>query len=82
METVNATGAPDALALGRLPLFCDTALAGRIERADLSLRDRLDQEINAATGRPDGRLLPSGWRLPRVATGERESRAEPGCGRR
>ncbi|WP_187366031.1 hypothetical protein [Trebonia kvetii] len=33
METVNDAGAPGALARGRLPLFCDTALAGRIEAA-------------------------------------------------
>ncbi len=50
--------------------------------ADPSPRDRLDQEINAVTGRPDARLLPNDWRLSRVATGERESRAEPGCCRR
>jgi GNAT superfamily N-acetyltransferase len=37
VETVNDPGARQALAPARVPLFCDTALAGRIERAEVQL---------------------------------------------
>jgi GNAT superfamily N-acetyltransferase len=37
VETVRDTGAGAVLAPGRVPLFCDTALAGRIERAEAQL---------------------------------------------
>jgi GNAT superfamily N-acetyltransferase len=37
VETVNDSGAREAPAPGRVPLFCDTALAGRIERAEAQL---------------------------------------------
>src|SRR5690348_9249676 len=37
VETANDLGAREALAPGRVPLFCDTALAGRIERAEAQL---------------------------------------------
>jgi GNAT superfamily N-acetyltransferase len=37
VETVNDVGARQALALGRVPLFCDTALAGRVEQAEAQL---------------------------------------------
>src|SRR5690348_2752797 len=37
VETANDPGAREALAPGRVPLFCDTALAGRIERAEAQL---------------------------------------------
>ena len=37
METANDPGAREALSPGRVPLFCDTALAGRIERAEAQL---------------------------------------------
>ena len=50
METVNDTGAPGALAPGRLPLFCDTALAGRIERAEAQLITRCCEAARRRTG--------------------------------
>ena len=37
METVNDPGARQAQGPARVPLFCDTALAGRIERAEVQL---------------------------------------------
>lgn len=49
METVNDTGAPDAPAR-RLPLFCDTALAGRIERAEAQLITRCCEAARRRTG--------------------------------
>src|SRR5262249_38662812 len=37
VETANVTGTREALDPGRLPLFCDTSLAGRIEEAEAQL---------------------------------------------
>ncbi len=39
-ETVDDAGARQARPPGQLPLFCDTALAGRIERAEARLITR------------------------------------------
>lgn len=50
METVNDIGARQGLAPGRMPLFCDTALAGRIERAEAQLITRCCEAARRRTG--------------------------------
>ncbi len=57
METVNGAGAPGAPAPGRLPLFCDTALAGRIEQAEVQLITRCGEAARRRTG-ADGFAIP------------------------
>ena len=50
METANSTGAREAPAPGRLPLFCDAALAGHIERAEAQLITRCCEAARHRTG--------------------------------
>ena len=57
METVNDPGARRALAPGRAPLFCDTTLAGRIERAEAQLITGCCEAARRRTG-ADGFAIP------------------------
>jgi GNAT superfamily N-acetyltransferase len=57
VETVNDPGARQALAPGRVPLFCDTALAGRIERAEAQLITGCCEAARRRTG-ADGFAIP------------------------
>ena len=57
METVNDPGARVTLAPGRVPLFCDTALAGRIERAEAQLITGCCEAARRRTG-ADGFAIP------------------------
>jgi GNAT superfamily N-acetyltransferase len=50
VETANDLGARQSLATGRVPLFCDTALAGRIERAEAQLITRCCEAARRRTG--------------------------------
>jgi GNAT superfamily N-acetyltransferase len=57
VETVNDPGTRRALAPGRAPLFCDTALAGRIERAEAQLITGCCEAARRRTG-ADGFAIP------------------------
>jgi GNAT superfamily N-acetyltransferase len=57
VETDNDPGARQALASARLPLFCDTALAGRIERAEAQLITGCCEAARRRT-RADGFVIP------------------------
>jgi GNAT superfamily N-acetyltransferase len=50
VETTNEIGAWQPPAPGRVPLFCDTALAGRIERAEAQLITRCCEAARRRTG--------------------------------
>jgi GNAT superfamily N-acetyltransferase len=57
MELVHDAGAREVLAPARVPLFCDTALAGRIERAEADLIARCCAAARRRTG-TDGFVIP------------------------
>jgi hypothetical protein len=50
VESVHDIGAGEVLAPGRVPLFCDTALAGRIERVEAQLIARCCEAARRRTG--------------------------------
>ncbi len=50
MELAHDAGAREILAPARVPLFCDTALAGRIERAEADLITRCCQAARLRSG--------------------------------
>ena len=57
MELAHDAGAREVLAPARVPLFCDTELAGRIERAEADLIARCCEAARRRTG-ADGFLIP------------------------
>jgi hypothetical protein len=50
MELAHDVDAPEVRAPARVPLFCDTALAGRIERAEADLIARCCEAARRRTG--------------------------------
>jgi len=57
MELAHDVDAPEVLAPARVPLFCDSALAGRIERAEADLITRCCEAARRRAG-AEGFVIP------------------------